>query len=74
MTIVYVVQWAELVAPRSSGCELWRDYRTALDAYANVEEVAVALARFRRWESTRPHPVRLRAVKRHISDEWVVGL
>jgi hypothetical protein len=71
---VYVIQWAELMIPRSSGCALWRDYGQCLPEYDSVEEVTVALARFRRWEAVRPNPVRLRAVKRIVVEEWLVGL
>lgn len=70
---VFVIQRASLAAPRTSESDLWRDYPYSLE-YANVEEVACALTRFRRSESQRTPRVRLRAVERVVSDEWVVGL
>lgn len=70
---VFVIQWAPLEGARSSESDVWRDVPHGVE-FDDVESVADALVVLRRRISKRINPTRVRAVKRIVSDEWVVGL
>jgi hypothetical protein len=63
----YVVQWAGYDIPR-----VWADYGSGVE-YGTVDEVVVALHAARRRESMRAFSVVLRATRRVVVDEWMVG-